>query len=88
MRNLVLQSLPPGGKMTLEINPPIGADERHYLLSPPGTVVVRVVDDAHIAVINPHDKITFFVLAIGPVMHLPTGVYEAISAFLTARKSS
>lgn len=89
MRNVVAQTLPPGAEITIKINPPMNADERHYLLKPPlrMPIVVTVIDDAHVSVTNPNDTFAYFVFCVGPVMRLPPGMHEAISAYLTARKN-
>jgi hypothetical protein len=89
MRNVIAQSLPPGAEITLKITPPMTEDERHYLLKPPShsPVVVTVIDDAHVSITNPGDTIAYFVFCVGPVMRLPPGMYEAISAYLTTRKN-
>lgn len=89
MRNTIAQTLPPKAEITIVIDPPMGEDERHYMLKPPShtPVVVRVIDTAHVSITNPGDTLAYFVFSVGPVMRLPPGMYEAISAYLTARKN-
>jgi hypothetical protein len=89
MRNTIVQTLPPGAEITIEIDPPMSEDEQHYVLKPPSNspVVARVVDTAHVSITNPGNSIAYFIFCVGPVMRLPTGMYEAISAYLNARKN-
>jgi hypothetical protein len=65
----------------------MSVEEKHYLLAPAKTVVARVVDTAHVSITNPTDQPVYFVFTVAPIMRFPTGVGEAISAFLAARKS-
>jgi hypothetical protein len=89
MRNTVFQTLPPGAEIIIKIDPPIGEDEQHYLLKSPAQVpvVVTVIDTAHVSVTNPNNTPAYFVFVVAPMMHLPIGIQEAISAYLTARKN-
>jgi hypothetical protein len=89
MRNTIVQTLPPHADLTFDIDPPMTADERPYLLALKGkaSAVVRVVHSGCISVTNPTAEPSVFMLTIGPVMTLPPGLHAAISSFLAARKN-
>lgn len=73
MRNPVLQSLQPGHSLGVVIDPPIGENERHYIVTGlgPGAVVVRLIDNAHVVISNSTDFVAPFAFFIGPKTFLP-----------------
>ena len=71
MRNLRSAILPPGGKLTIKIDPPVEANERTVVLAARGldTAVLTDVDASTVEITNPTDK-------IAPVMFFVT--YESL----------
>jgi hypothetical protein len=68
MRNLVVNALPAGTTLLVTVEPPIGPNEVPYLFTAmgPGSVVVRVVDDAHVELKNPIAHLSPFMFFVGP----------------------
>lgn len=67
MRNTLIQALPPQASLVIQIKPPVTEDEQPYLYTTKGagTVVVRLIDNAHAELTNLTYEIAPFVLFIG-----------------------
>lgn len=83
MRSYTFQALQPGQTTTIPLDPPLTADERHYILTGlgRGSVIVQTIDDSHIAVINPTHFIAPFLFFIGPKRILPS-IFSKIARLL------
>jgi hypothetical protein len=76
MRNLVVQALPAGAVMTINVEPPMADDERPILLPfrGSGTVVVRVIHNACLEIENTTSEIAPFAICVGKPPQLPPQV--------------
>jgi hypothetical protein len=83
MRNTVVQTLPPGSTLTINVDPPIADDERHYVITALGirALEVEVVDTRRVSLTNRLGVIVPFVFLVGPKTFLPPSV-RALARFL------
>lgn len=88
MRNVIVQTLPAGASLLIEITPPMTEEERPVLLPfrGRGTVVVQVIDNGHLEIANTTNEIAPFIIFVGKLPNVPPEVQRMMSLlFATLR---
>jgi|WetSurMetagenome_2_1015567.scaffolds.fasta_scaffold590562_1 hypothetical protein len=66
VRNPIIQTLPAGATLMLDIEPPMDEDERPMILPfrGRGSVVVHVIDNGCLEITNPTNELAPFILVV------------------------
>lgn len=84
MRNLIIQALPAGAVLTIDLDRPMAHDERPIILTTKGkgSAVVQVIDTARVSITNPTREISPFIFFVGKSPNIPAGMHNLIASFL------
>lgn len=85
MRNTVVQALPAGATLIIKVDPPMNPDERHYTLVPQGrdSVVVRVIDTAHVELINQSAAFALVIFGVTKIPTLSPALHEMVATLFS-----